>query len=136
MLCNMSIRAYRPYGRSQHPPGLTNNAGVYRCHRLSKPIPHPRLARLSSPAATIYVRLPTSLKTQFEAIAANEKLSVNAVAIRCMERCIADRMGITGMQHADGRVVAGTGMQPFRLAEIGRALGRPQESDEQAANRC
>ena len=41
-----------------------------------------------APGATIYVRVPTSLKDRIEAQATREHLSVNAWAIRCMESCL------------------------------------------------
>jgi hypothetical protein len=41
------------------------------------------------PAATIYLRLPTSLKNRIETRAKAEGLSVNSWAMRCMERCLA-----------------------------------------------
>jgi hypothetical protein len=41
------------------------------------------------PAASLYIRVPTSLKVRIEEAAAANKLSVNAWAMRCMESCIA-----------------------------------------------
>jgi hypothetical protein len=108
----------------------------------------PEAAAESSPAATIYVRVPTSLKNQIEAAAANDKLSVNAWAIRCMEGCIAARTGIgSGIVTATGiggGITGGAGVAhqiggnrgivddadtpPFGLAGLGRRLGRPEGS--------
>lgn len=41
------------------------------------------------PGATIYLRVPASLKSRIETRAKDEGLSVNAWAMRCMERCLA-----------------------------------------------
>ncbi len=51
----------------------------------------PEAAAEETPGATLYIRLPASLKDQIEAAAGNEKLSVNSWAMRCLERCIAIR---------------------------------------------
>jgi hypothetical protein len=71
----------------------TDNLAIINDEILGEP---PEAAEESSPASTIYVRVPGSLKNQIETAAANAKLSVNAWAIRCMERCIADRTSIAG----------------------------------------
>ena len=42
----------------------------------------------AEPSATIYVRVPTVLKQRVDQAAAEAKLSVNAWAMKCMERCI------------------------------------------------
>lgn len=42
----------------------------------------------SEPSATIYVRVPASLKHRLEQSAKAEKLSGNSWAIRCIERCL------------------------------------------------
>src|SRR5262249_41823964 len=42
----------------------------------------------AEPSATIYVRVPTVLKQRVDQAAAGAKLSVNAWAMKCMERCI------------------------------------------------
>ena len=44
-----------------------------------------------APGATLYIRVPTSLKDKIEAAAGDEKLSINAWAMRCMESCLASR---------------------------------------------
>jgi predicted HicB family RNase H-like nuclease len=49
----------------------------------------PEAAEETSPGATLYIRVPSSLKDRIEAAAASDKLSVNAWAIRCMEGCVA-----------------------------------------------
>ena len=43
------------------------------------------------PAASIYIRVPTSLKVRIEEAAEANNLSVNAWAMRCMEACIAPK---------------------------------------------
>lgn len=40
------------------------------------------------PGATLYVRLPASLKKRVDAKAAAENLSANSWALRCLERCL------------------------------------------------
>jgi predicted HicB family RNase H-like nuclease len=40
------------------------------------------------PGATIYIRVPSSLKGRVDAAAEEANLSTNALAIRCMEKCI------------------------------------------------
>jgi len=52
----------------------------------------PEAGEEAAPGATLYVRVPASLKDQIEAAAAGDKLSVNAWAIRCMEGCVASRL--------------------------------------------
>ncbi len=42
----------------------------------------------SEPSATIYVRVPVSLKRRLEQAAVAEKLSGNSWSIRCIERCL------------------------------------------------
>lgn len=42
-----------------------------------------------APEATIYLRIPASLKERIEASAKAASLSVNSWALRCMERCLA-----------------------------------------------
>jgi hypothetical protein len=49
----------------------------------------PEAAAEAEPSATIYVRVPASLKQRLEQSAKAEKLSGNAWAIRCIERCLA-----------------------------------------------
>jgi predicted HicB family RNase H-like nuclease len=44
-----------------------------------------------TPGATVYLRIPSSLKSQIDAAAADTGLSVNAWAMRCMETCITSR---------------------------------------------
>ncbi|MGJ0426982.1 hypothetical protein [Methylocystis sp.] len=43
----------------------------------------------AEPSATIYVRVPASLKQRLEHAASAEKLSGNSWAIRCIEQCLA-----------------------------------------------
>ena len=40
------------------------------------------------PAASLYIRVPTSLKVRIQEAAEADKLSVNAWVMRCMEACI------------------------------------------------
>jgi predicted HicB family RNase H-like nuclease len=43
-----------------------------------------------TPGATLYLRVPASLKERIELAATVAKLSVNAWAMRCMENCLGD----------------------------------------------
>jgi hypothetical protein len=47
----------------------------------------PEAAEETTPGSTVYLRIPTSLKDQMEAASADQKLSVNSWAMRCIERC-------------------------------------------------
>jgi predicted HicB family RNase H-like nuclease len=49
----------------------------------------PEAVAEEEPASTLYLRIPTSLKRRIDAAAEAEKLSANAWAMRCMERCLA-----------------------------------------------
>ena len=51
----------------------------------------PEAAAEESPGATLYIRVPVSLKDKIEAAAGEEKLSINSLAMRCMESCLASR---------------------------------------------
>ena len=46
----------------------------------------------NSPAATLYVRVPSILKRQVEDAAKDDNLSVNAYMLRCAENCLNDRV--------------------------------------------
>lgn len=48
----------------------------------------PEAAAEESPAATIFARVPQSLKARVDAAADQAKLSINAWALRCMEHCL------------------------------------------------
>ena len=48
----------------------------------------PEATAEDKPSATIYVRVPQSLKSRIDAAADDAKLSVNAWAMRCCERCL------------------------------------------------
>jgi hypothetical protein len=48
----------------------------------------PEAAAESEPSATIYMRVPVSLKKRLEEAANDEGLSGNSWAMRCMERCL------------------------------------------------
>jgi predicted HicB family RNase H-like nuclease len=62
----------------------------YQIELLSPTIGEPpEAAGEAVPAASLYIRLPTSLKVRIEEAAEADKLSVNAWAMRCMETCIA-----------------------------------------------
>ena len=70
------------------------NAGYldYQIELLSPTIGEPPEAVATAeavPAASLYIRVPTSLKVRIEEAAEADKLSVNAWAMRCMETCIA-----------------------------------------------
>jgi predicted HicB family RNase H-like nuclease len=49
----------------------------------------PEAAAEEEPAATLYLRIPPSLKRRIDAAAEGEKLSANVWAMRCIERCLA-----------------------------------------------
>ena len=51
----------------------------------------PEATAEESAAATIYVRMPSTLKDRVETAAKSDALSVNAWAVRCMERCLAEK---------------------------------------------
>jgi hypothetical protein len=68
------------------------NAGYmdYEIELLSPTIGDPPEATGEAvPAASLYIRVPTSLKVRIEEAAEANNLSVNAWAMRCMETCIA-----------------------------------------------
>jgi predicted HicB family RNase H-like nuclease len=48
----------------------------------------PEAAEEAAPGATIYLRIPASLKDQIETAANGDKLSVNAWTMRCIEQCL------------------------------------------------
>jgi len=47
----------------------------------------PEAAEEAAPGATIYLRVPASLKDRIETAASDDRLSVNAWTMRCVERC-------------------------------------------------
>ena len=51
----------------------------------------PEAADEETPSATIYARVPQSLKARVDAAAEEAKLSTNAWALRCMENCLDTR---------------------------------------------
>ena len=58
----------------------------------------PEASKEEAPSATLYIRVPTSLKARVDEAAAADKLSLNAYMIRCTERCtnleaIGNRLG-------------------------------------------
>jgi hypothetical protein len=68
------------------------NEGYYNYHiELLSPTfgEPPEATGEAVPAASLYIRVPTSLKVRIEEAAEANKLSVNAWAMRCMESCIA-----------------------------------------------
>lgn len=68
------------------------NEGYYNYHiELLSPTfgEPPEAAGEAVPAASLYIRVPTSLKVRIEEAAEADKLSVNAWAMRCMEACLA-----------------------------------------------
>jgi hypothetical protein len=48
----------------------------------------PEAAAEAEPGATIYIRVPASLKRRVDEAAADEKVSGNVWAMRCVERCV------------------------------------------------
>jgi predicted HicB family RNase H-like nuclease len=60
----------------------------------------PEAAVEDTAGATLYIRIPASLKEQIETTAETEKLSVNSWVMRCMESCLVSRKsggGITSV---------------------------------------
>ncbi len=49
----------------------------------------PEAAAEAEPGATIYLRLPASLKARVDKAAEKQELSINAYAMKCLERCLA-----------------------------------------------
>lgn len=49
----------------------------------------PEASAEAEPGATIYLRVPSSLKNRVDEAAKNEKVSGNVWAMRCVERCLA-----------------------------------------------
>lgn len=47
----------------------------------------PEATEEAAPGATLYIRIPTSLKDRLELLAKQEGLSLNAWTMRCVERC-------------------------------------------------
>lgn len=73
----------------------TDNLIILNDEILSDP---PEASEEQSPGATLYLRVPSSLKEQAEASAKSDRVSVNVWAMRCMERCskqreIGERLG-------------------------------------------
>jgi predicted HicB family RNase H-like nuclease len=56
----------------------------------------PEAEEEETPGATLYLRLPASLKEQVEAAAAEDRLSANAWSMRCLESCVALRKTTAG----------------------------------------
>ena len=48
----------------------------------------PKAAQEEKPSATIYVRVPQSLKERIDSEAKEAEVSINAWAMRCVERCL------------------------------------------------
>ncbi len=73
----------------------TDNLTILNDEVLADP---PEATAEQSPGATLYLRVPSSLKDQAESAAKSDGISVNAWAMRCIERCsrlreIGDRLG-------------------------------------------
>jgi hypothetical protein len=49
----------------------------------------PEAAAEDAPGATLYIRVPASLKDRADRLARDEEVSLNAWAMRCVERCTA-----------------------------------------------
>lgn len=47
----------------------------------------PEAAEEAAPGATLYIRVPSSLKDRIETLAKNDGVSLNAWTMRCVERC-------------------------------------------------
>ena len=63
---------------------LEQNVELHDTDAFGEP---PEAAAESSPEATIYVRVPLTLKTRVDTQAKAEGLSVNSYVIRCLEKC-------------------------------------------------
>ncbi len=59
------------------------------------------------PGATLYVRLPASLKDRIEAASTEEKLSANAWAMRCMEQCLKRRGTLSVVPQPAHKLITG-----------------------------
>jgi HicB family len=62
----------------------TNNLDILDDEILQNP---PEAAEESAPSATLYVRVPASLKDRLEFLAIDAGVSLNAWTMRCVERC-------------------------------------------------
>lgn len=87
----------------------TDNLAILNDDILKDP---PEASAEQSPGATLYLRVPSSLKDQAEAFARSDGVSVNVWAMRCMERC--------SKRHEIGQRL-GEIMQTYRSYESGRA---------------
>jgi hypothetical protein len=57
----------------------------------------PEAAAEETPGATLYIRVPSSLKDRIEVAATEDALSVNAFMMRCAESCLANRSTSRGI---------------------------------------
>ena len=85
----------------------TNNIAILNEGILQEP---PEAISEVAPGATLYIRIPASLKEQSEALARGDGVSLNTWTMRCVERCAQmDRVGEllgeiiqTGLSEASG----------------------------------
>lgn len=75
----------------------TNNVEIFN-DLLGEP---PEATAEQEKGATIYIRVPASLKARVDRAALDQKLSGNAWAIRCVEQCLEDRdlHGLPGLAY-------------------------------------
>jgi hypothetical protein len=73
----------------------------------------PEAVAEEAPGATVYVRVPTSLKDRMEEAASDDKLSVNAWAMRCWETCLATRAASARL-HGEGGIQADAVVRKLR----------------------
>ena len=122
----------------------TDNLTIINEDILSDP---PEATAEQSPGATLYLRIPSALKDQAESSAKSDGLSVNAWAMRCIERCaqldeIGARLGEimqTCQSHRAGFVVPRGGPSMLehvneQAEEIARLLGWRGKDLENLAN--
>jgi hypothetical protein len=62
----------------------TNNLVILNEQILQEP---PEAAAESAPAATLYIRVPATLKDRLDTLARHENVSLNTWTMRCVERC-------------------------------------------------
>jgi hypothetical protein len=123
---------------------MTDNTEV-----LSNPFEDsPEAAAENDPGATIYMRVPASLKKRVDDAAREGKLSGNVWAMRCVERCLEERTirdyktlaliwsisaGL-GSAWADDEI-GGDGVDQWKLRKATDALGRIADLAEELGNK-
>jgi hypothetical protein len=96
----------------------TDNLAIINGKMLDEP---PEAAEGETPGATLYLRVPASLKERVEVAASEAKLSVNAWAMRCIENCLGDPFRDLPPDEREAERLMGLDDESFRSA--GRAGG-------------